>query len=113
GPGRVRRGRGLDGAPPAAARGRASGPDRRAPARSGPNLNDVPFEVIPAIDLVGGRLGRIQHGRPVPVHAFGGDPMAAATAFVEAGARWIHVVDTDLAFAGQASGLGIIRGIAA
>src|SRR5205085_2625584 len=65
------------------------------------------------IDLVGGRLGRIQRGRPVRVEAFGGDPMGAARAFVSAGARWIHVVDTDRAFSGHAAGVGTIRDIAA
>ena len=72
----------------------------------------MPFEVIPAIDLVGGRLGRIRGGRPEPVEAFGGDPVAAATAFAEAGVRWIHVVDTDLAFTGNARGLTAVREIA-
>ena len=73
----------------------------------------MPFEVIPAIDLVGGRLGRIQAGHPVRVDAFGGDPVAAATAFVHAGARWIHLVDTDLAFTGHPAGLDAVREIAA
>ncbi|MDP9343504.1 MAG: HisA/HisF-related TIM barrel protein [Actinomycetota bacterium] len=72
----------------------------------------MPFEVIPAIDLVDGGLGRVRAGRPVPVDAFQGDPLAAAAAFVEAGARWIHVVDTDLAFTGRPSGLEVIRAIA-
>ena len=71
------------------------------------------FEVIPAIDLVGGRLGRLVDGRPATVEAFGGDPQAAARDFVEAGARWIHVVDIDLAFTGRPSGLAAIRHIAA
>jgi phosphoribosylformimino-5-aminoimidazole carboxamide ribonucleotide (ProFAR) isomerase len=34
------------------------------------------------------------------VEAFGGDPLAAVRSFVEAGARWLHVVDMDLAFEG-------------
>src|SRR6266581_4144390 len=116
GPGPVRRGRGRGGPPPAAARGRAPRADRRAPGRPGSRLSDafaVPFEVIPSIDLVGSRLGRIQEGRPVRVDSFGGDPVAAARAFVQAGARWIHVVDTDLAFTGDAAGLGVIREISA
>src|SRR5207302_6271986 len=73
----------------------------------------VAFEVIPAIVLVGGRLGRLSAGRPVPEEAFGGDPLRAAEAFVEAGAGWIHVVDLDLAFTGRPSGLDVIRRIAA
>jgi phosphoribosylformimino-5-aminoimidazole carboxamide ribonucleotide (ProFAR) isomerase len=72
----------------------------------------VVFEVIPAIDLVGGRLGHLRDCRLVPVNAFGSDPMGAAAAFVEAGARWIHVVDTDLAFTGRPAGLDTIRRIA-
>jgi phosphoribosylformimino-5-aminoimidazole carboxamide ribonucleotide (ProFAR) isomerase len=73
----------------------------------------VSFEVIPAIDLVEGRLGRLSGGRPAPVEAFGGDPLRAAEAFIEMGARWIHVVDVDLAFTGRPSGLDVIRWIAA
>jgi len=72
----------------------------------------VPFHVIPAIDLVHGRLGRLSRGRPEALDAFGGDPVRAAASFVEAGATWIHVVDVDLAFTGQPSGLGAIAEIA-
>ena len=58
------------------------------------------FSVLPAIDLTHGRLGAYSPEGPVPVEAFGGDPLAAASSFVEAGARWLHVVDMDLAFEG-------------
>ena len=58
------------------------------------------FSVLPAIDLTHGRLGAYSSDGPVPVEAFGGDPVAAASSFVEAGARWLHVVDMDLAFEG-------------
>src|SRR5262249_18993552 len=44
--------------------------------------------------------------------AFGGDPLAAAAAFRDAGVRWIHVVDMDLAFRGSLDNAGIIREIA-
>ena len=70
------------------------------------------FEVIPAVDVFGGRLARMGPAGPVPVEAFGGDPLAAARAFVEAGARWIHVVDLDLAFSGSARNLDVVRAIA-
>jgi len=72
----------------------------------------VAFEVIPAVDVFGGRLARMGPAGPVPVEAFGGDPLAAARAFVEAGARWIHVVDLDLAFSGSARNLDVVRAIA-
>ena len=56
------------------------------------------FEVLPAIDLAGGRLARFTAERPVAVDAHGGHPLAAAHRAIEAGARWLHVVDMDLAF---------------
>jgi len=71
------------------------------------------FEVLPAIDVAGGRLARLTSRGPVPVDAFGGDPLAAATAFVDAGARWLHVVDLDLAFTGDPGNTGVIEAIAA
>jgi len=73
----------------------------------------VVFEVIPAVDLFGGRLARLSEGRVVSVGAFGGDPLAAARSFVEAGARWIHVVDMDLALGGEFRNLEVVAGIAA
>jgi phosphoribosylformimino-5-aminoimidazole carboxamide ribonucleotide (ProFAR) isomerase len=71
------------------------------------------FEVIPALDIAGGRLVRIAPEGAVPVESFGGDPLAAAAAFVEAGARWLHLVDVDLALTGVAGTLDIIRSVAA
>ncbi len=70
------------------------------------------FHVMPAVDVAGGRLARLTADGPVPVEAFGGDPVAAAAAFVEAGAGWVHVVDVDLAFTGAASNLEAVRRIA-
>jgi phosphoribosylformimino-5-aminoimidazole carboxamide ribonucleotide (ProFAR) isomerase len=64
----------------------------------------VPFDVIPAIDLWGGRLARMGPEGGVPIGAFGGDPLAAAEEFILAGARWLHVVDLDLAFTGRPGG---------
>ncbi|MFL5799942.1 MAG: HisA/HisF-related TIM barrel protein [Actinomycetota bacterium] len=70
------------------------------------------FEVIPAIDVSNGRLARLHAGGPVPVEAFGGDPMAAGETFVAAGAGWLHVVDLDLAFTGRAANLGLLGRLA-
>jgi phosphoribosylformimino-5-aminoimidazole carboxamide ribonucleotide (ProFAR) isomerase len=65
----------------------------------------VTFEVIPAIDLAGGRLARFTADGPRPSEAFGGDPVSAAEAGIRAGARWLHVVDVDLAYTGAAANL--------
>jgi phosphoribosylformimino-5-aminoimidazole carboxamide ribonucleotide (ProFAR) isomerase len=71
------------------------------------------FDVLPAIDVHAGRLAALGPDGPAPLEAFGGDPVAAARAFAEAGARWLHVVDLDLAFEGEARNLAVVEAIAA
>jgi phosphoribosylformimino-5-aminoimidazole carboxamide ribonucleotide (ProFAR) isomerase len=73
----------------------------------------VRFDVIPALDVSEGKLCRMAIGGPASVPEFDGDPIAAAAAFAEAGARWLHVVDVDLAFSGEASNMGVLREVAA
>ena len=73
----------------------------------------MPFSVLPAIDLWGGRLALLTRDGPAPSDAFGGDPLAAAEAYVAAGARWLHVVDMDLAFRGELANAGVIRALCA
>ncbi len=70
------------------------------------------FEVIPALDLAGGRLARIAGAGVEPVAAFGGDPMAAARAFLRAGAPRLHVVDLDMAGTGRPGNLEVLRAVA-
>lgn len=72
----------------------------------------MPLEVIPAIDVSDGKLCRMAIGGPAAVPEFGGDPVAAAEFFLAAGARWLHVVDVDLAFTGEARNLDVVRRIA-
>ncbi|MEA2580425.1 MAG: phosphoribosylformimino-5-aminoimidazole carboxamide ribotide isomerase [Actinomycetota bacterium] len=71
------------------------------------------FQVIPAIDVSGGRLAVYAADGPVPVSAFGGDPLVAARAYIAAGARWIHVVDMDLAYSGVLADPPIVGSVAA
>ena len=66
------------------------------------------FEILPAIDVHGGALARWTPDGPEPVAAFGGDPVAAARAFADAGARWLHVVDLDLAIDGEARNVDVL-----
>lgn len=70
------------------------------------------FEVIPAIDVSDGALATLTPAGLRPVEAFEGDPLAAAEAAVTAGARWLHVVDMDLAFRGEARNLDVMAEIA-
>jgi phosphoribosylformimino-5-aminoimidazole carboxamide ribotide isomerase len=70
------------------------------------------FEVIPAIDVHGGALVSFGQVGPRPVPAHGGSPEAAAEAAVASGARWIHVVDVDLAVEGALRNLDVLARIA-
>lgn len=71
------------------------------------------FETIPAIDIAGGRLALHTPDGPRPLAAFGGDPLEAARAYAEAGARRAHVVDLDLAFGGSFANLDVVGAVAA
>jgi phosphoribosyl isomerase A len=73
----------------------------------------VAFEVIPAIDVAGGRLARLTPEGPVALEAHAGDPIAAARACLDAGARLLHVVDLDLAFSGEPRNADVLRAIVA
>ena len=55
----------------------------------------MPFEVIPAIDLLNGRVVRLRRGAFADETSYGDDPVATAIRFANAGARWIHVVDLE------------------
>jgi phosphoribosylformimino-5-aminoimidazole carboxamide ribotide isomerase len=71
------------------------------------------FEVIPAIDVMGGRIARLRTGDPGTLHVYSGDPMSVAEGFVAQGARWIHFVDLDAAFGSGASNVDLLRQVAA
>ena len=61
------------------------------------NMTASTFEVLPAVDLRGGRVVRLVRGDFGDETVYGSDPAAAAAAFVAEGARWLHVVDLDAA----------------
>lgn len=69
------------------------------------------FELLPAIDLRGGRVVRLRQGDFARETAYGTDPAATARRFAEAGARWLHVVDLDAARTGFPSSSEAIRAI--
>lgn len=73
----------------------------------------MPFLVIPAIDLRGGRVVRLRQGDFVRETAYADDPVAVAKAWDERGARWIHVVDLDGAKAGEPRHLEVVAKMAA
>jgi phosphoribosylformimino-5-aminoimidazole carboxamide ribotide isomerase len=71
------------------------------------------FLVIPAIDLRGGRVVRLQEGDFEREQVYGDTPPPdVAASFAAAGASWVHVVDLDGARAGerrQSEAIGAIR----
>jgi phosphoribosylformimino-5-aminoimidazole carboxamide ribotide isomerase len=59
------------------------------------------FEILPAIDLHGGRVVRLRQGAFDQADVFSDDPAVVAARFAAAGARWLHIVDLDGARDGQ------------
>ena len=56
--------------------------------------------MIPAIDVLEGRVVRLSQGRREAVTIEGGDPVELARRFRDEGARRLHLVDLDGAFSG-------------
>ena len=56
------------------------------------------FVIYPAIDLRAGKVVRLQEGDPARMTAYSEDPAETAQRWLEAGARWLHVVNLDGAF---------------
>jgi phosphoribosylformimino-5-aminoimidazole carboxamide ribotide isomerase len=68
--------------------------------------------LIPAIDLKDGRCVRLRQGRMEDETVFSDDPVAMAGRWVDAGARRLHLVDLNGAFAGKPVNGEVIRAIA-
>jgi phosphoribosylformimino-5-aminoimidazole carboxamide ribotide isomerase len=59
--------------------------------------------VLPAVDLLDGRVVRLEQGRYDRVTAYPVAPAALARMYADAGAPWLHVVDLDAARSGARS----------
>ncbi len=68
--------------------------------------------LIPAIDLKDGKCVRLRQGRMEDSTVFSDDPVAMAGRWVDAGARRLHLVDLNGAFAGKPVNAQVIRRIA-
>jgi len=71
------------------------------------------FELIPAIDLLGGRCVRLSQGRYDDATVYGDDPAAVAARFCAHPLRRLHVVDLDGAKAGGPRNGEAIRAVLA
>ena len=67
--------------------------------------------VIPAIDIQGGRCVQLRQGVKNSASVYGDDPAAMAWRWVDAGARRLHVVDLDGAFAGEPVNAALVAGV--
>ncbi len=68
--------------------------------------------LIPAIDIKDGRCVRLVQGDMDESTVYSNDPASQAARWIEAGARRIHVVDLDGAFAGRPVNASIVGRIA-
>jgi 1-(5-phosphoribosyl)-5-[(5-phosphoribosylamino)methylideneamino] imidazole-4-carboxamide isomerase/N-(5'phosphoribosyl)anthranilate isomerase len=57
----------------------------------------TPLTLLPAVDVAGGQAVRLVQGEAGSETHYG-EPLAAALAWQQAGAQWIHLVDLDAAF---------------
>ena len=69
------------------------------------------MDILPAIDVLGGKAVRLAKGDYNAVTVYNDDPAAQAALFKEQGARWIHVVDLDGARSGVPENIDIIERI--
>ncbi|MEI7796485.1 MAG: 1-(5-phosphoribosyl)-5-[(5-phosphoribosylamino)methylideneamino]imidazole-4-carboxamide isomerase [Methylococcaceae bacterium] len=68
--------------------------------------------LIPAIDLKEGKCVRLRQGRMEDDTVFSDNPVEVAGRWVEAGAKRIHLVDLDGAFAGKPRNAEVVHAIA-
>ena len=69
------------------------------------------MELIPAIDLLDGKVVRLHQGKYDDVTVYDTDPVAMARRFEDQGAARLHVVDLEGARRGQPAHVAIIQGI--
>ncbi len=72
-----------------------------------------PLTLYPAIDLKAGACVRLRRGEMDDATVYSQDPAAQAVAWEQAGCRYLHVVDLDGAFAGQARNEAAVAAIVA
>ncbi len=71
------------------------------------------IQVIPAIDIIGGRCVRLSQGDYSRKTSYDDSPLAMATRFLDSGIRTVHIVDLDGAIEGYPVNLNLLKGISA
>ncbi len=71
------------------------------------------IQVIPSIDIIGGRCVRLSQGDYSRKTSYDDSPLAMATRFLDSGIRTVHIVDLDGAIEGYPVNLNLLKGISA
>ena len=71
------------------------------------------MDLLPAIDLKNGACVRLKQGDMAQSTVFNTTPDAQASAFEQQGAKWLHIVDLDGAFAGLPVNTAAVESICA
>jgi phosphoribosylformimino-5-aminoimidazole carboxamide ribotide isomerase len=69
------------------------------------------MEIIPAVDIRGGKCVRLYQGDYGQETIFDEDPVTAALTWYSQGARWLHVVDLDGAVDGEPQNMEVVEEI--
>jgi phosphoribosylformimino-5-aminoimidazole carboxamide ribotide isomerase len=67
--------------------------------------------IIPAIDLLDGKVVRLERGKREAACVYETSPVEAVRRFAAVGARWIHVVDLNRAFGDPTTNLTHVRAV--
>lgn len=67
--------------------------------------------ILPAIDLMGGQVVRLQQGKADQKTVYSDDPVSFAVKWQQEGADYLHIVDLDGAFTGSPQNLKHIKAI--
>jgi phosphoribosylformimino-5-aminoimidazole carboxamide ribotide isomerase len=81
--------------------------------RAGGIMASSSFQVIPAIDLMGGKCVRLLRGEETSKTVYSTEPVEMAKRWASEGAERLHVVDLDGAFQGEPKNLEVVRRICA
>jgi phosphoribosylformimino-5-aminoimidazole carboxamide ribotide isomerase len=69
------------------------------------------MQILPAIDILDGKVVRLRQGRLDAVTVYNDDPVDQAKKWEAAGAEWIHVVDLDGAVTGEPANIEHVKRI--
>lgn len=69
--------------------------------------------VVPAIDVLGGKVVRLRNGVESTATVYSDDPAEVVSSYAELGAKIIHVVDLDLAIHNDPKNAKVVEGLCA